>query len=124
MGPLATWHHHFALAKESGYNMLHLTPLNLLGDSGSVYSIQDQLQLNPAFFDAPLEAEAQYKAMYDTLSSAEKEYGLLAMTDVVWNHTSHTSPWLAAHPESTYNIHNSPHLLPHFQLDLVSFLFT
>jgi glycogen debranching enzyme len=47
----------------------------------------------------------------------EKEYGLLSLTDVVWNHTAENSDWLLDHPEAGYNLHNSPHLIAAYQLD-------
>ena len=51
------------------------------------------------------------------IGNMEKEYGLLGLTDVVWNHTANDSKWLEEHPESGYNPETAPHLEPALELD-------
>ncbi|CAH7670497.1 amylo-1,6-glucosidase [Phakopsora pachyrhizi] len=118
MGRLSQWPAHLDTIRDRGYNMIHFTPLQQRGESGSPYSIYDQLRFDPGLFDqAPESAEDERTQISHWLKKLRQEWGILSMTDVVWNHTANNSPWLRDHPESGYNILNSPHLEPALVVD-------
>lgn len=105
------WDRHLHGISERGYNMVHFTPLMMRGDSNSPYSIYDQHT-----FDKQVFPHGEEDISHLTQKMIE-EYGLLALTDVVWNHTANNSKWLEEHPEAGYNIKTAPHLRPAYELD-------
>eukprot|EP01134_Creolimax_fragrantissima_P004755 CFRG4755T1 len=114
LGHVDEWEHRLKVSSECSFNFIHFTPLQQLGQSNSSYSIADQLALNPALFSKGAVGEAQVTSILTTL---ERSYGLLSLTDVVWNHTADNSPWLAEHPEAGYNLSIMPHLMCAYELD-------
>ncbi|KAI0046033.1 glycoside hydrolase family 133 protein [Auriscalpium vulgare] len=119
MGPVSKWPSFFAEARDRGYNMLHWTPLQERGQSGSPYSIKDQLRYEPSMFDDAknLGSDGGVAKMEEILGVAREDYGLLSLTDVVLNHTADNSTWLEEHPEAGYSPLNFPHLTPALELD-------
>lgn len=109
-GPLKDWDDLFAYIAKKGYNMIHFTPLQERGSSNSPYSIYDQLKFDSSLFESN---EQAVSFISKTLSS----YGLLALTDVVWNHTSDNSEWLREYPDAGYNAETAPHLQAAIELD-------
>ncbi|KAK4560942.1 bifunctional 4-alpha-glucanotransferase/amylo-alpha-1,6-glucosidase [Recurvomyces mirabilis] len=105
------WNRHLHGISERGYNMVHFTPLMMRGDSNSPYSIYDQHT-----FDKDVFPNGE-KDIESLISRMNHDYGLLAMTDVVLNHTANNSKWLEAHPDAGYNITTSPHLRSAYELD-------
>uniref|UniRef100_A0A668A3M9 Glycogen debranching enzyme n=1 Tax=Myripristis murdjan TaxID=586833 RepID=A0A668A3M9_9TELE len=115
LGHLDDWPDRLRVAKESGYNMIHFTPLQTLGESRSCYSLADQLTFSPEF-----SREGQSYSWADVGGLVEKlkrEWNMLCITDVVYNHTAANSQWIKEHPECGYNLVNSPHLRPAWVLD-------
>jgi glycogen debranching enzyme len=98
------WDKHLQGISQRGYNMVHFTPLMVRGDSNSPYSIYDQLAFDTSAFP---NGETDVGRMVEKM---QKEYNMLAMTDVVWNHTANNSKWLEAHPEAGYNVETAPWL--------------
>ncbi|KAL6708669.1 bifunctional 4-alpha-glucanotransferase/amylo-alpha-1,6-glucosidase [Coniothyrium glycines] len=112
MGSYPTdWDNHLRGISQRGYNMVHFTPLMIRGASNSPYSIYDQLAFDGAIFP---NGEQDVATLVGRM---ESEFGLLAMTDVVWNHTAHNSVWLEEHPEAGYNVDTAPWLRPALELD-------
>eukprot|EP01117_Protostelium_nocturnum_P007177 TRINITY_DN2573_c0_g1_i1.p1 TRINITY_DN2573_c0_g1~~TRINITY_DN2573_c0_g1_i1.p1 ORF type:complete len:1537 (+),score=521.58 TRINITY_DN2573_c0_g1_i1:125-4735(+) len=150
LGTLEEWPKHFKESAELEYNMIHFTPIQELGFSGSAYSLYDQMSVGSSMFVAKKhgdQVEEEYapygygpkrgvlnpsnlphkereQKLKATLDKLEKEMGLLSMTDVVLNHTANNSPWLAEHPEAGYNVNNSPHLRPAVDLDDALMIFS
>ncbi|KAF1997991.1 glycoside hydrolase family 133 protein [Amniculicola lignicola CBS 123094] len=107
----ADWDNHLRGISQRGYNMVHFTPLTIRGESNSPYSVYDQLHFDPAAFP---HGEADVARM---VKKMQQEYKLLAMTDVVWNHTANNSKWLEEHPEAGYNVDTAPWLRAALDLD-------
>lgn len=105
------WYRHLRHIGRRGYNMVHFTPLMQRGKSDSPFSIYDQLTFDPSIFPS---GERDVARMLERM---EEEYGLLALTDVVWNHTAHNSKWLQEHPEAGYNVATAPWLQSALELD-------
>lgn len=111
------WDHIFRSVAAKGYNMIHFTPLQERGSSNLPYSIYDQLRFDPHIFDSNEQAQAK-------IASTLRANLLLAITDVVWNHTADNSEWLRLHPDAGYNAETAPHLQAAIELDakLLDFL--
>ncbi|KAJ5916231.1 Glycogen debranching enzyme [Penicillium tannophilum] len=105
------WDDHLHGISQRNYNMVHFTPLMQRGASNSPYSIFDQISFDSALFP---KGEADVAAL---VSKMEKEYGLLTLTDVVWNHTANNSKWLEEHPEAGYSAETAPWLEAALELD-------
>lgn len=102
MGPLAQWQSHIDLVQQTGYNMIHFAPMQQRGSSDSPYSIRDQLLFADDLFDNPnlLSREDRLKEVRQTIFRIQHEHGILCLSDVVWNHTSHDSDFLHDHPDA------------------------
>ncbi|KAF9884652.1 hypothetical protein FE257_001405 [Aspergillus nanangensis] len=105
------WDKHLNGISQRNYNMIHFTPLMKRGASNSPYSIFDQLKFDEESFPNGENDVAQL------VSRMENDYGLLSLTDVVWNHTAHNSKWLEEHPEAGYSVETAPWLEAAFELD-------
>ncbi|XP_037537913.1 glycogen debranching enzyme [Nematolebias whitei] len=115
LGHLDDWTDKLRVAKESGYNMIHFTPLQTLGESRSCYSLADQLTFSPEF--SPKGTSYTWEDVGALVEKLRTEWNMMSITDVVYNHTAANSVWISEHPECGYNLVNSPHLRPAWVLD-------
>lgn len=117
LGPFDEWEGRLYVAKATGYNLIHFTPIQALGRSNSAYSIKDQLKLNPVYIKEGQNYD--FSNVEGLIKKMNKEWEVLSLTDLVYNHTANNSEWLQEHPECGYNMKNSPHLKPAYLLDRI-----
>lgn len=119
LGPLKEWKERLNVSKNLGYNMIHFTPIQQLGESNSSYSIMDQLSLNSSL---SVENETvTIREVAKVIKQINHDLDMLSVVDVVWNHTASNSFWLHEHFECSYNLSNTPHLKPAYLLDRAVF---
>lgn len=114
LGPISGWAPYLAQSREQGYNAVHLTPVQPLGESGSAYSLLDQ---------AGVAASLGQQAELEEVLGREGR-SLVLFTDLVLNHTATNTAWLPQHIEATYNTEHCPHLRPAYHLDHLLALFS
>jgi glycogen debranching enzyme len=130
LGPLERWSSVLKTSSDTNYNLIHFTPIQQLGESNSSYSLYEQLSISDGLFpNEKLDQPTKEKRLQEILQSLREQHRIMSMSDVVWNHTvsfiffyhltqkANNSPWLRDHPESGYNLENSPHLRVAFELD-------
>jgi glycogen debranching enzyme len=103
LGKISQWDTHLQSMKDAGYNMIHFVPLQVRGASNSPYSIHDQTAFSDDLFDekdVKLSREEKSELVKRQLRRIQEKYGIMCLSDVVWNHTSFDSIWLQDHPES------------------------
>lgn len=117
LGPLNEWKSRLQVSKETGYNLIHFTPVQGLSrESNSSYSIRDHLSLlEPADSNGKFNL-VDLKKLVDEIYS---DWNMFSLCDLVYNHMSNDSEFLKKHPNGAYNLINSPHLRPAFVLDRI-----
>ncbi|XP_057317970.1 glycogen debranching enzyme-like isoform X1 [Microplitis mediator] len=123
LGVFSSWREKLLVSKNSGYNMIHFTPIQELGGSKSAYSLSDQLKLNPGFNDSK-DKPVTFYDIEKLTNELRNEMNVLSICDIVLNHTANESSFLVGHPECSYNCLNCPHLRPAYLLDAALFELT
>ena len=95
-GPFAQWDQHFARAKEMGFDWVYINPIQKLGASRSLYSIEDYFQINSTFAN-PGDNRTLFDQSRDMIGQCKRR-GLKLMTDLVINHCAYDSPLTREHP--------------------------
>jgi hypothetical protein len=114
LGPLDAWPAAFASIADGGYNSVYITPVQRISQtSGSAFCVAEQLQLGLSLFDGDATAASHDGALdklRSVIESCSRSLRMTFVTDIVLNHVALDSPFLIQHPESAYNLNNSPHL--------------
>ncbi|CAF1491020.1 unnamed protein product, partial [Didymodactylos carnosus] len=119
LGLFEEWESRLEVTKQTGYNMIHFTPIQKLYTvSNSSYAITDHHKLNPIFGDK------SYDDLAKLVDKLAREWHIFSITDLVYNHAANDCELLKLHPEAAYNLQNSPHLKPACVLDSILMQFT
>lgn len=117
-GPIERWPEMLAPQGALGYNMVHFTPIQPPGESGSCYALDDQNQIDASLMESAPGSHAEcLAAVKSSVDKLEKEHGMLSAMDIVLNHTAGSAPWLLEQPDCAYNLSNCPHLTAAAELD-------
>ncbi|XP_057653349.1 glycogen debranching enzyme isoform X2 [Diorhabda carinulata] len=116
LGSFSSWEKKLRVAKESGYNMIHFTPIQELGESNSSYSLSEQLKLNP-IFKKDNGKMPTFQEIEQFIAKLRNEWKVTSICDIVLNHTANESKWIKEHPDVTYNCVNCPYMRPAYLLD-------
>lgn len=92
------------------YNMIHFVPLQPHGESGSPFSIANQLAWDEHSFPNG-DDDVEY------LNDMLERLNILGLSDMVLNHTASDSKWLAEHLDAGYSAETAPHLQSAIELD-------
>ena len=99
------------------YNFIHYTPIQKYGNSNSLYCLANINEINDSFFSEKLDNNTKLEYLDKEIKENEKNFSVGSIVDIVLNHTSDNSDWIADHPECGYNLENSPWLNCAYDLD-------
>ncbi len=95
VGPVARWRAELPRIAALGFNAVFVNPFHYPGFSGSLYAVKDYYLLNPLFRGAAREAD---DALLAGFAGDCRRHGLIAMMDLVVNHTARDSELVTRHP--------------------------
>ncbi|MDD5089890.1 MAG: alpha-amylase family glycosyl hydrolase [Candidatus Wallbacteria bacterium] len=96
-GYIENWHIHAQRAKDMGFNVVYVNPIQFPGFSGSLYSVKDYYRYNPQFFRSKSVAdqEKEIRAFTEFCHQA----GLQVLMDLVINHTAVDCVLIQSNPQ-------------------------
>lgn len=95
-GPFNRWNSHFTRAAAMGFDWAYINPIQQTGMSGSLYSISDYFQINPALVDSTSSIPPVEQCRQMTMLGHGA--GLKLMIDLVINHCAYDSSLSREHP--------------------------
>ena len=94
-GTVADWQRELSRIAAMGFNCVFVNSFHLPGSSGSLYAVKDYYRLNPLFRGR---AAADDDTLLGDFTAACRRHGLVAMMDLVVNHTARDSELVMRHP--------------------------
>jgi starch synthase (maltosyl-transferring) len=95
-GTVRQWAEHLPRIAAMGFNAVYVNPFHYPGFSGSLYAVKDYYRLNPRFRgDERLGDDALLRGFTEAAQACR----LVAIMDLVINHTSKDSELVARHPD-------------------------
>ena len=101
--------------KDRGYNAFHFTPSQVLGPSGSSYSLANVLEVDPELLPDVHAPNAGWSLLRQTLKSQQ----VFSISDLVLNHASSENSWATKTPNATYCLKHCPYLRAALELDQI-----
>jgi starch synthase (maltosyl-transferring) len=95
VGSIDAWQAELPRIAAMHFNAVYVNPFHAPGFSGSLYAVKHYDRLNPLFRGGASEPDA---ALLAAFTAACQKHGLLAMMDLVVNHTAKDSELAARHP--------------------------
>jgi starch synthase (maltosyl-transferring) len=95
-GTVAEWRAELPRIAAMDFNAVFVNPFHYPGFSGSLYAVKDHYRLNPLFAGDASEPGERLLAGF---TAACRRHGLMAMMDLVVNHTARDSELVERHPQ-------------------------
>ncbi|MEN2499600.1 MAG: hypothetical protein MHMPM18_003802, partial [Marteilia pararefringens] len=115
MGPFSEWDSIYRFAKASGFNCIHVTPVNKLSEFGSAFAISSTGKLNQNIFTK----SETWSDLKRFVANMYTKYNIRTICDIVPNHCSTESKKLKSKANICVNLHNSPFLRSDYHMDLL-----
>ncbi len=95
VGDIAAWRAELPRIAAMRFNCVFVNPFHEPGFSGSLYAVKDFRRLHPLFRGKAQESD---EALLAGFTAACRDHGLMAMMDLVMNHTARDNELTTSHP--------------------------